>query len=334
MRRSQDRVRAAGRVSLAVALAACSAAKPDARGRPDDAGFTGDGRQPVTRLFRTFGALAGERGWIEETVYAYPDEAGLAIRAWRTPQAGPALWLISGIHGEEPAGPNAIAAGLARIEEFASAGVPVVLVPLCNPKAYRNNWRYPNTADRDWKGGGYSVGDSEFVLPDLESGSRPRQPNPPGPESRALATFALRMAHDYPPRLVLDLHEDELSKTGGYVYSQGVPATSGPIAARIVHLLIDRGIPLRLDGLTRFGEPVVGGVVSQDERGRPLRDGSIDELLSSATVFVDGAARRGPSAPAVIVVETPTFEGARLAERVAAHKAVVDSIGTLWALGR
>jgi len=316
---------------LALALAACSAAKPESRSTPrSDAGFTGDGRQTVSRLFRTFGTLAAERGWIEETVYVYPEEPGLAIRAWRTPQTGPALWLIAGIHGEEPAGPNAIAASLDRITALAAAGVPVVLVPLCNPKAYRENWRYPNTADRDWRGGGYSVGDSEHLLPDLESGTHPRQPAPPGPESRALAAFALRLAREYPPRLALDLHEDELSTTGGYVYSQGAHATDSPTAKRIVKLLIDSGIPLRLDGKTRFGEPVVDGVVSKDDAGRPIRDGSIDELLSAATVFVDGAPRAGPAGRTVIVVETPTFGGTRLADRVAAQKAVVDAIDTLW----
>jgi hypothetical protein len=32
----------------------------------------------------------------------------LPIIALRTPKKGKALWVISGIHGEEPAGPNAI----------------------------------------------------------------------------------------------------------------------------------------------------------------------------------------------------------------------------------
>ncbi len=322
----QSTVVAAG---CALGIVACSAAAPEVRSPPG--GFTADGRQPVDRLLGTFAALAG-RGWIEETVFAYPD--GLAIRSWRTRRSGPALWLISGIHGEEPAGPNAIAASLDRIEALAAAGVPIVLLPLSNPKAYKENWRYPNTAERDWKtGGGYSVGDSEHLLPDLESGTHPRQPAAPGPESRALTDFALRWARDYPPRLVLDLHEDELSTTGGYIYAQGARADESPIAKRIVELLISAGIPLRLDGTTRFGEPVVAGVVSHEPDGRPIRDGSIDELLSSATIFVDGARRPGPAAPTVIVVETPTFGGSRLAARIAGQKAVVDALPELWRLG-
>ena len=108
----------------------------------------------------------------------------------------------------EPAGPNAIAANLASLTELADAGVPIVVIPLANPKAYRHNWRYPNTPERDWKkGGGYSVGDAEYLLPDLDAGTRPRADKVPGPETAALTQFVLRLTEQYPPRLVLDLHE-------------------------------------------------------------------------------------------------------------------------------
>ena len=42
-----------------------------------------------------------------ETVYQYPGTDAPAIRAWRTTHRGEALWILAGIHGEEPA-PNAI----------------------------------------------------------------------------------------------------------------------------------------------------------------------------------------------------------------------------------
>ena len=194
-----------------------------------------------------------------ETVYAYPREHDLAIRAWRTAHRGAALWILAGIHGEEPAGPNAVADSLASIAELAATGVPVVVIPLCNPKAYRNNWRYPNTPERDWRKGGYSVGDAEYLLPDLETGAKPRAAKAPGPETLALTEFALRLSESYPPLLVLDLHEDELSTAGGYIYSQGKQAADNPVGAEIIRLLQAAGIPLRLSGRTRFGEPIVGG---------------------------------------------------------------------------
>jgi hypothetical protein len=267
-----------------------------------------------------------------ETIYAYPGEHDLAIRAWRTAHRGEALWILAGIHGEEPAGPNAIAGSLASIVELAASGVPVVVIPLCNPKAYRNNWRYPNTPERDWHKGGYSVGDAEYLLPDLETGARPRAAAPPGPETRALTEFVLRLSESYPPGLVLDLHEDELSTTGGYIYSQGSQATGNPVGAEIIRLLEASGIPIRQSGRTRFDEPIVEGVISRDDKGRPIRDGSIDELLASTEIFRDGAKVAGPAARTVIVVETPAFAGSKFELRVAAHGAVIQRARELWRL--
>jgi hypothetical protein len=295
--------------------------------------YSADGRLPLVSIMSRFDTLAADHGWTADTIYAYPDQPTVAIRAWRTPHEGEALWIISGIHGEEPAGPNAIAANLASLTQLAASGVPIVVIPLANPAAYRHNWRYPNTPERDWKtGGGYSVGDAEHLLPDLERGDRPRAAAAPGPETIALTQYVLRIAAKYPPRLVLDLHEDELSREGGYIYSQGRQADDNPVGAEIVRLLQAAGIPLRESGQTRFGETILRGVISRDDRGGPIRDGSIDELLAATEVFVDGRKVRGPSAHTVIVVETPAFAGSQLALRVAAQGDVVQHAGALWRL--
>lgn len=319
-----------------VAIAAClavAAAPMTAPGAPAAAGFTADGRSTMEQLSARFRTLSSDHGWAEDTVYAYPGEDDLAIRAWRTARGGEALWILAGIHGEEPAGPNAIARSLASIVELAASGVPVVVIPLGNPKAYRNNWRYPNTPERDWRKGGYSVGDAEHLLPDLEKGTRPRAAAPPGPEPRALTSYALRLSRTYPPRLVLDLHEDELSAEGGYIYSQGRLASDDPIGAEVVRLLVSSGIPIRQSGRTRFGEPIVGGVISRNDDGSPIRDGSIDELLAAAVVFANGSRAAGPAARTVIVVETPAFAGSRLDLRVDAQSAVIRRLRELWRLG-
>jgi hypothetical protein len=298
------------------------------------ADYGADGRQPLAQLLARYDSLAKKHGWLTATVYAYPDDPDLAIRAWRTPHRGPALWLLAGIHGEEPAGPNAIAKQLASLVGLARSGVPIVLIPLCNPKAYRNNWRYPNTAERDWRKGGYSVGDAEHLLPDIGDAAKPRAPAAPGPETLALTHFVLQTAQAYPPRLVLDLHEDELSTAGGYIYSQGVDADASPVGAAVIRLLQASGIPIRNSGRTRFGEAIVGGVISRDDQGGPIRDGSIDELLAATQVLVDGARAAGPAAPTVIVVETPAFAGSKFALRVAAQGKVVSRVQQLWALSR
>ena len=131
---------------------------------------------------------------------------------------------------------------------------------------------------------------------------------------------------------MLDLHEDELSTAGGYVYSQGRQADGNPVGAEIIRLLQATGIPVRQSGKTRFGESIVQGVISRDDNGGPIRDGSIDELLAATEVFVDGQKVRGPSAHTVIVVETPAFAGSQFDLRVAAQGAVLKSAGDFWAL--
>jgi hypothetical protein len=308
------------------------AATPAASPLSPDGGYTADGRATLTALSDRFVSLARDHGWQQETVHAYPDAPGFEIRAWRTPRSGEALWILAGIHGEEPAGPNAIAGNLGALVELERLGIPIVLLPLNNPKAYYHHWRYPNTAERDWRKGGYSVGDAEYLLPDLEKGTGPRAAAPPGPDTEALTRFVLRLAEQYPPRLVLDLHEDELSTEGGYIYSQGAQPDASPAGAEVIRLLQAAGIPIRTSGLTRFGEPVVKGVVSRDDAGAPIRDGSIDELLAAREVFVDGSRRPGPAAPTVIVVETPAFAGSRFDLRVAAQGDVLRQVESLWRL--
>jgi len=300
---------------------------------PTDAGYTTDGRMPLSVLSARYETLSSDHGWQKEIIYTYPDEPGLEIQAWHTKGSGQALWILAGIHGEEPAGPNAIAQNLDAIVELAASGVPIVVIPLVNPKAYRNNWRYPNTAERDWRKGGYSVGDAEYLLPDLEQGKQPRDDAPPGPDTRALTQFVLKLAATYPPRLVLDLHEDELSTQGGYIYSQGTRPDGNPVGAEVIRLLEASGIPIRKSGRTRFDEQIVDGVISRDDHGGPVRDGSIDELLASPEVFVGGVLSPGPAASTVIVVETPAFAGSQFALRVAAQGAVVRHVQELWRLG-
>jgi hypothetical protein len=314
--------------AMLVSAANASAAEPAA----PDGGYMADGRAALGQLARHLESLAADHGWHQQVVYAYPDAPGFEIRAWQTQQAGEALWIISGIHGEEPAGPNAIAANLDALVELAQLGVPVVLLPLCNPRAYHRNWRYPGTAERDWRKGGYSVGDAEYLLPDLERGTQPRAPAAPGPDTEALTQFVLRLAERYPPRLVLDLHEDELSTEGGYIYSQGTRPDDSPVGAEIIRLLVNAGIPTRQSGQTRFGEPIVKGVIGRDAAGAPIRDGSIDELLAAVVVFQNGKPRRGPAAPTVIVVETPAFAGSRFDLRVGAQGSVVRHVQALWRL--
>jgi hypothetical protein len=109
-------------------------------------------------------------------------------------------------------------------------------------------------------------------------------------------------------------------------------ATSIPREAEAIRLLRESGIPIRQSGGTRFGEPIIDGVVSRDDKGQPIRDGSIDELLAAKEIFVDGRKSPGPAAPTVIVVETPAFAGSQFELRVAAQAAVIQHVRELFQL--
>ena len=206
---------------------------------------------------------------------------------------GPALWLLGGIHGEEPAGPNALAR---QIKVITAAGkkFPIVFLPLLNPEGYRRGWRYPDEA-RDWHKG-HSVSDTEHVLPSIEVPTSARRPEPSSENCAAVTNYILQLLSAYPPRLVLDLHEDE-NPGNSYIYSHGAAGVSDVVAREVVALLHAAGVGIEQQGTTRFGEAITEGVVSN------VHDGSIDELLASQTLIVNGQAVPGPAAQSVVVLE-------------------------------
>ena len=69
-----------------------------------------DGRAPIESIYRACLGLV-ESGWTAEVIAKSQPPgtpAPLPIIALRSPKAGPAVWILAGIHGEEPAGPNAV----------------------------------------------------------------------------------------------------------------------------------------------------------------------------------------------------------------------------------
>ena len=280
-----------------------------------------DGRAPLEAVYHASLGLV-DKGWTVETI-AESAPAGtsapLPIIALLSPRAGPAVWILAGIHGEEPAGPNAIAAA---IEDIARLGAkrPVVLLPFLNPHGYARNWRYLNVAEYSETVDGQSVGDSSHLLPSAEDPSQPRSPSASSPEADAITAWILRRQADYPAVVSLDLHEDDMIDEG-YVYSQGVEGAQDELAIAAVGVLRDSGVPIRMDGATRFGEPIAGGIIG------PVTDGSIDELMSARQVVAGGELRAGPGARTVLVLETPAA-ALPLARRVAAHAAFLRLFAT------
>ena len=276
-----------------------------------------DGRAPVESIYRAVNSLV-DRGWTAEVIaQSAPDgtTTPLPIVALRSPKTGPAVWILAGIHGEEPAGPNAIANA---IDDIARLGAerPVVLLPLLNPQGYARNWRYLNVPTYSEEIDGQSVGDSSHLLPSAEDPARPRAPAASSPEAAAITAWILARQSDYPAVISLDLHEDNLIHEG-YVYSQGVHGAKEELAITAVGVLRDNQVPIKQDGETRFGEKVERGIVG------PVTDSSIDELMSAKQVVVDGAARPGPGAETVLVLETPAA-ALPLTQRVAAQAALLQ----------
>ena len=132
-----------------------------------------DGRAPIESIYRAAQSLV-DRGWTAEVI-AESAPAGttvpLPIVALTSPGKGPAIWILAGIHGEEPAGPNAIAAAIEDIARLGAAR-PVVLLPLLNPQGYARNWRYLNVATYSKDVDGQSVGDSSHLLPSADDPAR------------------------------------------------------------------------------------------------------------------------------------------------------------------
>jgi hypothetical protein len=281
-----------------------------------------DGRKPVEELFSAYTSLL-EKGWqLDIIIQSQPEGRtyALPVIALRSPQGGEACWILSGIHGEEPAGPNAIAASIDAIAALGERQA-VVLLPLNNPHGYVNNWRYLNMPTYSDTIEGQSVGDSSHLLIDPDNPQRARATAASSPEADAITGYILMLASQYPPVSSIDLHEDNLISEG-YVYSQGKLGNADPLALAAVRTLKDTGIQLRMSGETRFGEAINDGIIG------PVIDGSIDELMSAGSIIVAGQPRPGPEAHTVLVFETPASQ-VTLQKRIDAHVALLKTITTV-----
>jgi hypothetical protein len=225
----------------------------------------GDGRPSIADIHGRCDALLAS-GWRRVEIAAQVTESGesLPILAYLNSTSVDHV-LIGGIHGREPAGAVALAAGAARLQEFGGTR-SILLMPLLNPWGYSRHVRYGPS--------GRSVSDSDHLLG--------RAPAPACPEAAAITTFVMDGGRINPGAAVLDLHEDpvyedpgyRLEGEGSYLYLSGDGALSHPVARRVYRSLEASTFPLIKEGRTRFGERLVDGVVVDTE------DGSIDELLA------------------------------------------------------
>lgn len=296
-----------------------------------------DGRMSVADLLRAYKSLGeGEdplfevkkvvdQRWSEEVgPVSYPIiRISSAIR-------GPALWLLAGVHGEEPAGPNAIAQKIAVLQELVLSEIPVVVYPLLNPAGYAHDWRYFDAR----RGKGTTAADPDHVLPVDTRGVRTHVNAPRSIYAHALINDMVSLSHSYPPRLVIDLHEDEdlgpedHPDKNPYIYVHGRKAHHSLVAREVCEILKREGAVLRHEGRTRFGEEIHDGVVHGG------LDRSVDDFLTREEIILtdeSGHRRRvpGPNAELAVVVET-RIDAIPLENRIHCHASVIENLKALF----
>lgn len=237
----------------------------------------------------------------------------IPIYVFMTRQKGESLWIISGIHGEEPAGPNAIADSIDILGSL-SKNMPMVIFPLCNPFGYINNKRYPNFVSEDI---GKSVSDSEHIL--LNENNLPRSNKAINFDAFRLTSKAVVISRTHKPKIVIDCHEDDddpcgEGRYGNYIYTQGKLGLYDPLANKIIKVL--NPDYMHLEGTTRSGERYERGMIA------PVHDGSIDEMLAAERIMFRKKLQAGPAAESVIVIETNSCD-VGLDERVNDQKKVL-----------
>lgn len=296
--------------------------------------YSADGRKSFDDLIQNFDGLI-KSGWTRELVckmdgadlignrisvpvYTY---LSCSINALEHHQA---FWILAGIHGEEPAGPNALAENSSLLLNLHEQKIPIVLMPLLNPLGYIRDDRYFD-AHRDEKPG-HSVTDSEHLLRDIKDPSRIRQPKPSNIYADKILTWIQRTINSYPPLIVIDHHEDELNRRNGqhidsgftYSYGYGQETRIAPACKLITDLLITNGFPIQKSGVTRFGEKINNGFVLNNS------DGSVDEYLIS----------QGASACFVIETTRDDEQPIALKHRIRIHKEIMGLYLKMWTLLR
>lgn len=223
-----------------------------------------DGRPAIAEVYGNCDRLLAA-GWKKAEITTQPTAEGenLPVYAYFNSESVDYV-LIGGIHGREPAGAIANSKYAGKLLQLGQ-NRRILLLPLLNPWGYFQHIRYgPN---------GQSVTDCDHLLG--------RSPAPASPEAAAITAFVLNSITINCGAAVLDLHEDpvyeapdyHLEGWGSYLYISGDNCLSHPTAQRAIGYLKTCPLPLITNGVTRFGEKLVDGVIVNTE------DGSIDELL-------------------------------------------------------
>lgn len=296
--------------------------------------YNQDGRLSYKDLYAKYDALI-EGGWSKKLVYRIlgrdlnGTDVELFCYAYLSPKSSEnavngAFWILSGIHGEEPAGPNALAENTDLIAKLWEQGIPVVLIPLLNPLGYIRDDRYFDSHRLKKGDPAHSITDAEHLLPDLTDPRKPRAQEPSNQYAEQVLKWIQKTVIEYPPLVVFDHHEDEIDHTeteninSGYTYSYcyGNPTNTKAVCRLITDLLIKNSFPIQESGKTWFDEEIAEGFVFNSN------DGSVDEYL----------ANRGAKACFVVETTRDDEQPISLAQRVQVHQEIIKTYPEMWTL--
>src|SRR5258708_3580838 len=176
--------------------------------------ISSDGRRDIKGLFFEYNKLL-QVGWKREIVYEQRVDIDgrnetLPIYAYvfdPTKDGKPkySFWIIGGVHGEEPAGPNAFAQSIDVFTDLSRSGIPIVFIPLQNPEGYLKDSRY---FDSNQTTDGHSVTDCDHVLCDIKDKDMPRVSEPNNIYAESNLKWVTKKIKDFIPLLIMDHHED------------------------------------------------------------------------------------------------------------------------------
>ena len=115
------------------------------------------------------------------------------------PAEGRGAVAVGRIHGEEPAGPNAIPQNMASLGQLGQE-IPLVVLPMLNPLGYWRNWRYFD--DRGDGRVGHRVGNATHYLPSITDPACPRAAFPSSAAAAEVTRFVLQTAGSHTLLLV------------------------------------------------------------------------------------------------------------------------------------
>jgi len=247
------------------------------------------------------------------------DTLSLPIISINNNKKGPAIWILAGMYGNEPSGPNMLAQNIANIARELS-DIPTLILPLCNPQGYRLNQRYLNDVVENVDG--LKVDDASHVLLDYKpnsidfvEGYSPRS-EAQSYESEQIVSYLISESAKRPPILVIDLQEK--NSTNGHIDSYGTHRYDGKHIYSVVDAMA------KAVNVSKYN-PVTSDNPTTKSIEYPINDGTITEFIAASRIIY-GDIIRGISAKTVFKTKVPTIDTSLYTQMQAQQNALYAAI--------